>query len=221
MSIDIRRYFAPSILSADFTKIGEAIKLIEQAGGDFVHMDIMDGVFVPNLTFGHKMVADLRKRTRLPLDVHLMVVKPEEHIPRFIDAGADYITFHFEATIHVHRVLQQIIVSGKKCGISIVPSTPVHMLEDILHMVDMVLIMTVNPGFGGQNMLLKCLNKVKKLAEIRKQKDYNFLVSVDGGINPATAEAVRNAGTDVLICGSSFFCADNPLEAANDIMGKN
>ena len=161
MSPDRKTYLAPSILSADFAKIEDAISLIENAGGDFVHMDVMDGVFVPNLTFGDKMVMDVRRLTKLPLDVHLMVANPESHIPRFLDAGADYLTFHFEATVHVHRALQSIKDAGKKAGISIVPSTPVNFLSEILDMVDLVLIMSVNPGFGGQKTDLYLSRKGK------------------------------------------------------------
>ena len=219
MSPDRKTYLAPSILSADFAKIEDAISLIENAGGDFVHMDVMDGVFVPNLTFGDKMVMDVRRLTKLPLDVHLMVANPESHIPRFLDAGADYLTFHFEATVHVHRALQSIKDAGKKAGISIVPSTPVNFLSEILDMVDLVLIMSVNPGFGGQKLIYTCLEKVKRLQFLREKYGYSYLISLDGGIGPDTAQDVRNAGTDIFVCGSSFFLSPDPIAAAMEIMG--
>lgn len=215
------RYLAPSILSADFTEITKAVRLIESYGGDFVHIDVMDGVFVPNLTFGHKMVQDLKKKTSLPLDVHLMVVNPEEHIPRFLKAGADYITIHYEATVHVHRALQIIKKNGMKAGISIVPSTPVMLLSEILDMVDIVLIMSVNPGFGGQELIAPCLEKVKKLKSIREERNLTFLISVDGGINTVTVPMVREAGTDIFVCGSAFFGADDPSAIARAVKGKN
>jgi ribulose-phosphate 3-epimerase len=221
VTMDSGKYFAPSLLSADFTEIKKAAELIETAGGDFVHIDVMDGVFVPNLTFGHKMVRDLRKRTALPLDVHLMVVNPEEHIPRFAEAGADYISFHYEATVHVHRALQLIIDAGIKPGVSIVPSTPVAVLSEIIDMLDMVLVMSVNPGFGGQKIIPRCLEKVQQLVRLREEMGLDFLISLDGGINPETAEIVRNAGTDVFVCGSAFFGAEDPASVAKAVMGKN
>ncbi len=215
------KYFAPSILSADFTEIQQAAELIEKAGGDFIHIDVMDGVFVPNLTFGHKMVRDLRKKTSLPLDVHLMVVNPEEHIPRFAAAGADYITFHYEATVHVHKALRIIIDAGIKPGISIVPSTPVGVLSEIIDMLDIVLVMSVNPGFGGQDLIPRCLEKVRQLVRLREELGLDFLISLDGGINTETAEIVRNAGTDILVCGSAFFGAEDPVAVSKTVMGKN
>lgn len=220
MSREHKTFLAPSILSADFAKIGEAISLIEDAGGDFVHMDVMDGVFVPNLTFGSKMVEDVRRLTKLPIDVHLMVANPESHIPRFIEAGADYITFHFEATVHVHRALQSIKNAGRKAGISIVPSTSAEALSEILGMADLILIMSVNPGFGGQKLISTCLEKVKRLQFLREKHGYSYLISVDGGIDPDTASDVRKAGTDILVCGSSFFLSPDPFASAREIMGK-
>lgn len=201
---------APSILSADFTRIRDAIRLIEQSGGDWVHLDVMDGSFVPNITFGPKMVADIRPLTRLPLDVHLMIEHPETIIREFIEAGADHVTFHIENTIHVHRIITQIHDLGIRAGISLVPSTPVGAISEILDIIDIVLVMTVNPGFGGQELIPKCLEKVKTLDELKRQAGYRYVISVDGGINRETVQAAREAGSDVLISGSSFFAADDP-----------
>lgn len=215
------KFLSPSILSADFAEMGKAAELIRTAGGDFVHVDVMDGVFVPNLTFGHKLVKDLRKKTDLPMDVHLMVVRPEEHIPRFAEAGADYLTFHMEAAVHVHRIIQLIKSYQLKAGVSIVPSTPVSVLMEIIDMVDLVLIMSVNPGFSGQDMIPGCLDKVRRLDELRKEKNLSFLISVDGGINMETAQEVRNAGTDIFVCGSAFFEAADPSLVAKTVLGKD
>ncbi|HUX22259.1 MAG TPA: ribulose-phosphate 3-epimerase [Spirochaetia bacterium] len=201
---------APSLLSADFAHIGKAIRLIEESGGDWVHLDVMDGCFVPNITFGPKMVSDIRPLTKLPLDVHLMIEHPDRIIPEFAKAGADHITFHVENTIHVHRIISQIREFGAKAGVSIVPSTPVAAISELLAFVDVILVMTVNPGFGGQELIPECLEKVRLLDQLRRERGYAYVISVDGGVNRGTAEAVREAGTDVLISGSSFFAAEDP-----------
>jgi len=201
---------APSVLSSDFSRIADGISLIEQAGGDVVHLDVMDGHFVPNLTFGPKMVRDLRKLTTLPFDAHLMVNQPEKMVGWFADAGADQICFHLEAVVHAHRILQEIHGLGKKAGIAIVPSTPADALREILGYVDVVLVMTVNPGFGGQKLIPECVQKVRNLAEMRKAGGYGFRISVDGGVNRETAHMLKSAGADVLVTGSAFFTADDP-----------
>ncbi|MDR3301353.1 MAG: ribulose-phosphate 3-epimerase [Spirochaetaceae bacterium] len=198
---------APSILSADFSNMGSAVREIENAGADWVHADVMDGRFVPAITFGPKMIGDLRVFTKIPFDVHLMIEEPEKHIAAFADAGADYITFHAEASIHQHRLVQEIHNLGKKCGISIVPSTPVSLIDCMLQFVELVLIMTVNPGAGGQKIIMPCFEKIETLMRIRKERNLNFLISVDGGINEANAPLARNAGADILITGSAFFNA--------------
>ncbi|MCL1991861.1 MAG: ribulose-phosphate 3-epimerase [Spirochaetes bacterium] len=200
---------SPSLLAADFADFGGALKIIEAAGASWAHLDVMDGHFVPNLTFGWQLVKSLRGRSALFLDVHLMVADPGRFIRDFAEAGADGITFHAEAAVHSAKLLSEIKALGKKAGISVVPSTPVSMLEELLPMADLVLVMTVNPGFGGQVLIPGCLEKVKKLAAIRQERGLDFLISVDGGINGETALQARSLGADVLVMGSSFFGAED------------
>ena len=199
---------APSLLSADFSRLAEELQFIKANGGQWVHLDVMDGAFVPNLTFGAPVVRSLRSKSTLPFDVHLMVARPQDFVKDFAAAGADYFTFHIEATVHAHRLITEIRAAGMKVGVSIVPSTPVHLLEEVLPFVDLVLVMTVNPGFGGQTMIPHCLGKIEKLCEYRKQYGYRYLISVDGGVNAETLPAVCNAGADVVVSGSSFFSGD-------------
>lgn len=200
---------APSLLSADFSEMGNALKTIEASGAQWVHLDIMDSRFVPNLTFGPKMVSDLKKRTSLFFDAHLMTVEPESLVDSFIEAGADAITFHLEASVHSHRLLQRIRLAGKKAGISIVPSTPASHLSELLGSLDMILVMSVNPGFGGQSLIPSCLEKLRFLAEERKRLKLDFLLAVDGGINMQTYQAALEAGADVLVMGNAFFGSDD------------
>ncbi|MBN1799017.1 MAG: ribulose-phosphate 3-epimerase [Spirochaetales bacterium] len=210
---------APSLLAADFGDMRSALTLIEKAKGDWVHFDVMDGNFVPNITFGTKMIADLRPLSKLPFDVHLMVRRPERHVKRFVMAGADHITIHIEAAVHVHRLLSYLKDKKVKTGITLVPSTPISRLMEILHMVDIVLVMTVNPGFSGQLMIDECLKKVRQLKEIKKKMGYNFYIEVDGGINRSTYKHVVDAGGEVLVMGSSFFSTEDPLSEIAYIKG--
>jgi len=208
---------APSILSADFGYLADEVKRAEEGGGDWVHLDIMDGVFVPNITFGPPMVASLRRHSRLPFDTHLMIVRPENYISSFAEAGSDIITIHYEATVHVHRVLSQIRKLGKKAGISIVPSTPADMLAEILPELDLILVMTVNPGFGGQQLIPQTLKKVSQLAEMRRSGGHDYLIEVDGGINRETCRMAIEAGADVLVAGSAVFDSKNIGEEINTL----
>ena len=210
---------APSILSADFGRLAEETRAAETAGADWIHVDIMDGHFAANLSFGPKTVADLRPVTKLPLDCHFMVSNPEDHVMSFAKAGADYFTFQIEAALHSNRLIQEIKKAGMKSGVSIVPGTPVHVLDEILSELDVVLILLVNPGFGGQKMIPSCLEKLVKLASIREEKGYHFLLSVDGGITIDNASIAIEKGADIIVAGSAFFDSDDRNKALQKLRG--
>ena len=196
---------APSLLSADFSDLNKALKQIEENCGSVVHIDVMDGQFVPEITYGQPVVRSIRKLTSLPFDVHLMVENPENQIKSFVSAGADWITFHYEATAHSHRLIQMIHEEGKKAGVAFCPGTPVSALSEILESADIILVMSVNPGWGGQKLIPSCVAKIAELKKIRQEKNYKYLISVDGGINNDTIQSVIDAGADVIVSGSSFF----------------
>ncbi len=201
---------APSILSADFANLQKEIELVEEGGADYIHVDVMDGQFVPNITFGPNIVQAIRPITKLPLDVHLMIVDPENYIPAFAKAGADIITVHVEATPHIHRALQMMKDLGVKAGVVINPGTPVEMIKHVLSMADQVLVMTVNPGFGGQSFIEESVAKIVELAELRQKNDWHYTIEVDGGIVPETAKICREAGADIFVAGSYVYNAEDP-----------
>ncbi|MCP1124774.1 ribulose-phosphate 3-epimerase [Bacillus sp. 3103sda1] len=196
---------APSILSADFSRLGEEIKDVEKGGADYIHVDVMDGHFVPNITIGPLIVEAIRPITSLPLDVHLMIENPDQYIPAFAKAGADIITVHVEACSHLHRTIQLIKSQGIKAGVVLNPHTPVSMIEHVLEDADMVLFMTVNPGFGGQKFIHSVLPKIKQVADMVRERDLQVEIEVDGGVNVETAKLCVEAGANVLVAGSAVY----------------
>jgi ribulose-phosphate 3-epimerase len=208
---------APSLLSADFAGIADQIRMVESGGADELHLDSMDGVFVPNLTWGMKIVKDLRKLSRLPFDCHLMIVEPERYVDAFRDAGADVITFHYEATPHQHRLLRRLREIGAKAGIAINPGTPVSMLVDLVEEIDRVLVMSVNPGFGGQSFIERALTKVTEVRALLDARNPGCEIEVDGGIGVENIERAVIAGADVLVAGNSVFGAPDPPEALREM----
>lgn len=210
---------APSILSADFSRLGEEVKAAENAGAHMIHIDVMDGHFVPNITIGSLVVKSLRKITGLPLDVHLMIEDPDKYLKDFIEAGADILTVHCEACRHLHRTVQAIKEGGVKAGVSLNPATPLWNLENILHEVDMVLLMSVNPGFGGQEFIPASVEKIRRLKKMIAEAALSVPIEVDGGIKPANAKTVADAGADILVMGSAFFNSENYMVTMKRING--
>lgn len=207
---------APSILSADFSRLGEHVSLIEKGGADLIHVDVMDGHFVPNISFGSSVMKSLNGKTEMNYDVHLMIENPDKYLEDFVTNQTEYITVHQEACIHLHRTVQHIKGLGIKAGVSINPATPVAVLEDILEDVDMVLVMSVNPGFGGQKFIPNALKKINQLAEIRKERNLNFLIEVDGGVTLNNALEISKAGADILVAGSAVFGAEDVVKRTQE-----
>lgn len=208
---------APSILSADFANLERDIRLVDEKGADYIHVDVMDGQFVPNITLGANIVSAIRPVTDLPLDVHLMVQEPERFIEDFAKAGSDIITVHQESTVHIHRAMQMIKNCGVKAGVVINPGTPVSAIEHVLSLADLVLIMTVNPGFGGQAFLPECLTKVEQLDVLRQEKGYTYEIEIDGGVDDKTAPLCVEAGADVLVAGSYVYNSPDVGERINTL----
>ena len=204
------RIISPSMLSADFGNLERDTKMIDRSAAEWVHIDVMDGVFVPNISFGFPVMKPIRKATDKVLDVHLMIVEPEKYVRRFVEAGADYVTFHYEATEDIDGCITAIREAGAKVGISIKPATPTSVLKDILSKVDLVLVMSVEPGFGGQSFIDGSLDKIRELAQMRKEQGAEFLIEVDGGISAKNAADVFNAGAEAVVAGSAVFGAADP-----------
>ena len=201
---------APSVLAADFANIQRDFEMINTSNADWFHIDVMDGVFVPNISFGMPVIAAMKKHAKKPLDVHLMIVNPDQYISTFKNIGADILTVHYEACSHLHRTLQAIKAEGMKTGVALNPHTPIHLLEDIIHDIDLVCIMSVNPGFGGQSFIEHTYKKVKELKSLINKNKTSTLIEIDGGVNINNAKALLDAGADVLVAGSFVFKSENP-----------
>ena len=207
---------APSILSADFSALAADVKKIEEGGADYIHVDVMDGHFVPNISFGAAVMKSLNGKTSLPYDVHLMIENPDQYIGDFVTDQTEFITVHQEACVHLHRTIQNIKSKGVKAGVSINPATPVSTLECVLEDLDLVLIMSVNPGFGGQKFIPQTLNKVKELAAIKKERGLNFAIEIDGGVTLANAKEVMDAGVEIAVAGSAVFGAEDVVQRVRE-----
>ena len=214
------KMLAPSLLSADFLNLGRDVEMVNRSEADWFHCDIMDGRFVPNISFGIPVVQAISQLAEKPLDVHLMIVEPEKYFEAFAKAGADIITFHYEASKHVHRAVQQLKALGVKAGVVLNPHTPVAVLEDILCDLDLVLLMSVNPGFGGQKFIERTYDKIRKLRAMIDEQDLNTLIEVDGGVNTENAASLFEAGADILVAGNAVFKSDDPEDTIHLLKNK-
>ena len=208
---------APSILAADFANLQAESEMLDKSNADWFHIDVMDGVFVPNISFGMPIIKAIKKYSNKPFDVHLMIINPDKYIKDFKEAGADILTVHYEACPHLHRTIQAIKNEGMKAGVSLNPHTNISVLEDIINDIDLVLIMSVNPGFGGQSFIENTYNKVKALKDMIKLNKANTIIEIDGGVTTANARKLIDCGADVLVAGSFVFKSDNPLNTINDL----
>lgn len=208
---------SPSMLSCDFANIQRDVEMINNSQADWFHIDIMDGVFVPNISFGLPVLAAMSKHAKKPMDVHLMIVNPDQYVADFKKAGASMLTVHYEACAHLHRTIQLIKANGMKAGVALNPHTPVSVLEEVLHELDLVLIMSVNPGFGGQSFITTAVEKVSKLKEIIKAKNFSTLIEVDGGVNLETGARLVKAGADALVAGSFVFGSGKPADTIEQL----
>ncbi len=208
---------SPSLLAADFMNLGKEMEMVNRSEAEWVHLDIMDGVFVPNISYGLPVVEQIKKASRKVLDVHLMIVQPERYVEAFRKAGADILTVHAEASAHLHRTLQQIKACGMKAGVALNPHTPVGTLEDIIGEADVVLVMSVNPGFGGQSFIAHAVEKVRKLKRLIKEAGSGALIEVDGGVNTETGRLLVEAGADALVAGSFVFRSEHPEETIREL----